>query len=66
MAYIKSAKFSLESYQQLNREIFAIEEINNNHEASPESYIGFPSYDSCIAVQNSLAVDVPNVPYRTE
>ncbi|CAJ0940526.1 unnamed protein product, partial [Ranitomeya imitator] len=48
-------KFSLESYQQLQSVIFAIEEINNNHELLPNLTLGFQAYDSCIAVQNSLA-----------
>ncbi|XP_077118680.1 extracellular calcium-sensing receptor-like [Ranitomeya variabilis] len=48
-------KFSLEIYQQLQSVIFAIEEINNNHELLPNLTLGFQAYDSCIAVQNSLA-----------
>ncbi|XP_073402830.1 extracellular calcium-sensing receptor-like [Dendrobates tinctorius] len=48
-------RFSLENYQQLQSVIFAIEEINNNHELLPNLTLGFQAYDSCIVVQHSLA-----------
>ncbi|XP_056425661.1 extracellular calcium-sensing receptor-like [Hyla sarda] len=47
--------FSLESYQQLQAVIFAIEEINRNHKRLPNITLGFQAYDPCLAVQQSLA-----------
>ncbi|XP_018416475.1 PREDICTED: extracellular calcium-sensing receptor-like [Nanorana parkeri] len=51
---IPCATFDVDSYQQIQALIFAVEEINNNYNILPNTTLGFQVYDSCNVLQNDL------------
>ncbi|XP_018416474.1 PREDICTED: extracellular calcium-sensing receptor-like [Nanorana parkeri] len=51
---IPCTTFYVDSYQQIQALVFAVEEINNNHNILPNTTLGFQVYDSCNVLQYDL------------